>query len=517
MPLFDSYTARRRVNILKKVKVEGKWKLCPAVVEPNGKLKDRVRVNGRIETHLEGTYFIEWRDDQKRRCRVSVPNRAEVIDRARFKSLELEGVAAAAPATPAVVPGRLAQERALLPVTPFTAPQPNLTAAAAAIFSGIQMYLQEIHNVFQNAQSSSFSSPGQPVVAELAELLEPTRLAAHSTVSSNSHKASQSTNTGAQLLLADAIDKFLKNVEPPNREPKTYDEYRLILYKFRDNCPKKLLHEINRDDLLAFKQHLFSIGNEARTIFNRLGIVQQLFNEHGMPSLLKRGDKPKWVQKIREMYQPEDLEALFKACDQDEKIRYLFFLLTGERDKEVRYSSWGDIDFERQRVRVTSKKRLGFRPKDKEEREIPVPAALMEALKAYKSRQHGPNPHNLLFPTREGGIERKFENKLKKIAYRASLNCERCLTKHGHKCSEGAHCSKWGLHKFRHTFATNSLESGVSIRTLQDWLGHSDLESTMVYLKLVKRKDINQLVDNSQLAGLSAPFMPRPTRTRTDA
>ena len=55
----------------------------------------------------------------------------------------------------------------------------------------------------------------------------------------------------------------------------------------------------------------------------------------------------------------------------------------------------------------------------------------------------------------------------------------------------------------RHTFATTSLENGVSIRTLQEWLGHSDLASTMVYLKYVRRKDIQELLDRGTLADLA--------------
>jgi len=58
--------ARTKVNVLKKVKVDGKWKLCPVVVEPSGKLKDRVQVNGRTEVHDEGVYYIEWRDESRR-------------------------------------------------------------------------------------------------------------------------------------------------------------------------------------------------------------------------------------------------------------------------------------------------------------------------------------------------------------------------------------------------------------------------------------------------------------------
>ena len=42
----------------------------------------------------------------------------------------------------------------------------------------------------------------------------------------------------------------------------------------------------------------------------------------------------------------------------------------------------------------------------------------------------------------------------------------------------------WELHKFRKTFATfYHEEQGVSVRTLQIWLGHSDLGTTMAYLK----------------------------------
>jgi len=124
-------------------------------------------------------------------------------------------------------------------------------------------------------------------------------------------------------------------------------------------------------------------------------------------------------------------------------------------------------------------------------------------LREYKTRQSGPNPHNLVFPTARGKPDKKFENKLKRIANRAGLNWH-CVSRHGNRGGEGPHCGKWFLHKFRHTYATICLENGVSIRTLQEWLGHSDLESTMIYLKYVRRKDIQRLVDSSELAALAA-------------
>jgi len=39
------------------------------------------------------------------------------------------------------------------------------------------------------------------------------------------------------------------------------------------------------------------------------------------------------------------------------------------------------------------------------------------------------------------------------------------------------------LHKFRATFVTRSLWASVNLRTVQDWMGHADLASTLRYLK----------------------------------
>jgi integrase/recombinase XerD len=37
------------------------------VKAPNGRLKDKVRINGAIEVHPEGSYYIEWREGGRRR------------------------------------------------------------------------------------------------------------------------------------------------------------------------------------------------------------------------------------------------------------------------------------------------------------------------------------------------------------------------------------------------------------------------------------------------------------------
>lgn len=134
---------------------------------------------------------------------------------------------------------------------------------------------------------------------------------------------------------------------------------------------------------------------------------------------------------------------------------------------------------------------------------MPVAESLIATLKKYKGSKK-PNPDVLVFPNESGRPDKRHEFKLKRIAFHAKLNCGQCISKHGNKCSEGPYCSNFFLHKFRHTFATRNLQDHVcDIKTLQNWMGHKDLASTMVYLKAVRNKDVMARVNSSELAALA--------------
>jgi integrase/recombinase XerD len=130
----------------------------------------------------------------------------------------------------------------------------------------------------------------------------------------------------------------------------------------------------------------------------------------------------------------------------------------------------------RHTVTVRWKPEYGWTPKNFKEREVPIPKSLSDSLKTAKAKAEKKCP--LVFHT--SGCLPKFDalHILKAVARRAGLDEETVY-----------------LHKFRATFATWSLWAGVDLRTVQQWLGHSDMDSTLRYLKPSRSQETRDKVN----------------------
>lgn len=277
--------------------------------------------------------------------------------------------------------------------------------------------------------------------------------------------------------IATAIARFLEETRL-TKKPKTLAAYTTALSYFRQSLhPSKThLEDIDRLDMLKFTAFLKEEKKQSpRSCWNKFSNVMSFLKAQGISGIVKRGDWPKYTEEEPEVYDKQELEKLFAACDPQERLYFQFFLMTGMREQEMMYTTWADVDFAQGVITVRWKQEYGFSPKNYKEREIPVPSKLLDELKAAKAKSKG---CPLLFPT--AGCKPKFDflDVLKKVAKDAKLNP-----------------NHFWLHKFRATFATWHLQAGVDLRTVQKWLGHTDMESTLRYLKAARSQHVRDKVE----------------------
>ena len=273
-------------------------------------------------------------------------------------------------------------------------------------------------------------------------------------------------------LLKDAVDTYLLEIEA-HKKKKTHSAYRTALTYFLESCKKQTLEEIMRTDLLAFKTYLRNTKEQSdRSLWNKFASVMSFLKQHKITGLIGKTDWPTFTEEEVSTYSQDELDKFFAACTQTENMWFEFFYRTAMREQEVMHVSWSDIDFERSVITVRENKRFGWKPKAYKGRYISIPASLVTLLKAWKEESDA--TCCLVFPTTGCKPKQNFLDECKAIAKRAELNKEHFY-----------------LHKFRATRATRLLQGGMDIKSVQQMLGHNDLESTMRYLG-AQRTDVLQ-------------------------
>jgi integrase/recombinase XerD len=298
-----------------------------------------------------------------------------------------------------------------------------------------------------------------------------------------------------QLSVPKAIKEYLAEKKAHKRK-RSYQAYANAIDRFGEVCKKPTLQQVDRQDLLTYATFQRGKGNKPRTVFNKVSHVQIFLHHYGLPSLLskKKGDLPKYTKKTVRKYGDGVLDRMFAAATLDESDLLNFFLETGTREQETKFACWPDVDLEAKRYSVKEHLDLGFEPKDSEEGTIRISNALVEILRERRKRYP---TGRLIFPGPDRKPDGHLLRTIKALGLRAKVNCGFCVNKAGLSCATHPVCREVILHKLRKTYASKLSREGVPVRTIQRWLRHSDLETTLAYLADEDDDGLSEMVNRA--------------------
>ena len=249
----------------------------------------------------------------------------------------------------------------------------------------------------------------------------------------------------------------------------TQDVYLRVVRKLavHFDTPPDVLNEAQvRDYLLHLK-------NDRMYASSTLGIAYsaiKFFYSHTAPRDWPTLQRIR-VQKEKRLPDVLSIDELRELIGAVRKLRYRTYFSTvyslGLRRNEGLHLQVRDIDSARMLVHV-------HRGKGAKDRFVPLPARTLTLLREYWVTHRNPV---WLFP--DIGSDP-----------RQAVSSDRPMSKDGvqHAMQPVVHQLGWrkavSIHTLRHSYATHLLEAGVNLRLIQQYLGHSSLQTTMVYLHL---------------------------------
>jgi site-specific recombinase XerD len=172
----------------------------------------------------------------------------------------------------------------------------------------------------------------------------------------------------------------------------------------------------------------------------------------------------KKVRRLPEILSKEELERLFGALS-NQKHRALLMTTysAGLRVSEVIELKVTDIDSRRMMIRVQQ-------GKGRKDRYTILSERLLKELRIYWKMYC---PTVWLF---SGQDKRRPLTSRSALAIYNNAKKKAGITKGN------------GIHTLRHCFATHLMETGVNIRTIQTLMGHTSIQTTMIYLQVTRKQ-----------------------------
>jgi integrase/recombinase XerD len=255
-------------------------------------------------------------------------------------------------------------------------------------------------------------------------------------------------------------------------------------------APSQLTSAHVRDFISRLEADGLSAASRARALVAVRRLLKFMCVEHLLEDDPSRGVmSPKVGRALPRVLAPDETQALIRACGDKGPLalrdRAMLEALYGAglRVSELVQLSLSDLDRRGGMLRVAGK--------GGHERIVPLGEFALTAIEAYLDHARGDllakngDRSHALFVTRRGGAmtRQNFFALIRKLALAAGIDRERVSP-----------------HVLRHAFATDLLEGGADLRSIQMMLGHADLSTTEIYTH-VGRGRLKDTVDRHHPRG----------------
>jgi integrase len=317
-----------------------------------------------------------------------------------------------------------------------------------------------------------------------------------------------------RVIVEEAGRRHLAHLEAIGRKPSTLRSYR---NQFDSQIVPRIgtrpIAGLTRDEVESLVAALKRDRLSAKTIRNILGLLNGICEfaiKHGWANTnpCRYVDRPRVEesQDIRYL-DPAELEAVLRVIVDDAFGRVLRAIIlvaamSGLRMGELLALRWLDVDWQAQRIRVRRsyvRGHLGTPKSRRGSRSVPLADRVGGELdRLYRQTAYQAdddlvfgNPHTGN-PLDGAALLRSFQRALKRAGVRQVR-----------------------FHDLRHTFGTRMAAAGVPMRTLQEWMGHRDLRTTLIYADYAPGAHEVDLV-NDAFASTNSSTNLRPTQANSN-
>lgn len=276
------------------------------------------------------------------------------------------------------------------------------------------------------------------------------------------------------MKMEDAINKYLEYILKELRySAETYKSYQqdLEVYNVFLNEKKISYLKITRNEVVEYLKYLDYLNYKNKTISRNLSCLRSFYNYLVEIKLLssnifKRIKNPKVEKKLPNYLNIIEIEEVLENIKEDTKEdirnKCIFELLysSGMRVSEASNVRLNDIEINSRFIRITgkgNKERLAYFGEEA--------SRLLKLYINFREEFVVNEQTDYLFLN-------KFGRQLSRSSIEHIINniIEKSSIKH-----------KISPHVLRHTFATHLLDNGADLRSVQELLGHENLNTTEIY------------------------------------